>query len=49
MTNAVYSSLSRREAGLITNGVVGDIVFGDQRPADGLQAIAERLRAENSS
>ena len=48
MTNAVYSTLSRREAGIITNGVVGDIVFGDQHPEDGMQAIVDRLRAESS-
>ena len=48
MTSAVYSTLSRRQAGLITNGVVGDIVFGDQRPDEGMQAIADRLRAENA-
>ena len=49
MNNAVYSTLSRRQAGLITNGVVGDIVFGDQRPDEGMQAIADRLRAEDSA
>ncbi len=49
MTSAVYSTLSRSEAGLITNGVVGDIVFGDQRPDEGMQAIADRLRAEDSA
>lgn len=47
MTNAVYSTLSRRQAGIITNGIVGDIVFGDQHPQDAMQAIADRLRAED--
>ena len=49
MPNAVYSTLSRRQAGIITNGVVGDIVFGDQHPQEGMQAIANRLRAEDSA
>ena len=49
MPNAVYSTLSRRQAGLITNGIVGDIVFGDQHPQQGMQAIANRLRAEDSA
>ena len=49
MTNAVYSTLSRRQAGIITNGIVGDIVFGDQRPQEGMQAIADRLSAEDSA
>ena len=48
MTNAVYSTLSRREAGIITNGVVGDIIFGDQHPQDGMQAIIDRLQADNA-
>ena len=48
MTNAVYSTLSRRQAGIITNGIVGDIVFGDQRPQEGMQALADRLRADNA-
>ena len=48
MNNAVYSTLSRREAGIVTNGIVGDIIFGDQHPQDGMQAIADRLRAENT-
>ena len=49
MTHAVYSTLSRRQAGIITDGGGGDIVFGDQHPADGMQAIADRLRAEDSA
>ena len=32
MTNAVYSTLSRRQAGLITNHIVGNIIFGDAPP-----------------
>ena len=48
MNNAVYSTLSRREAGIVTNGIVGDIIFGDQHPQDGLQAIADRLRADDA-
>lgn len=48
MNNAVYSTLSRRQAGLITNGVVGDIIFGNQHPADGLQAIVDTLRADDA-
>ena len=46
MTNAVYSTLSRPRAGLITNGIVGDIAFGNQHPQEALQAITDRLRAE---
>ena len=49
MTTAVYSTLSRRQAGIITNGIVGDIIFGDQHSQDALQAIADRLRAEDSA
>ncbi len=49
MTNAVYSTLSRRQAGLITNGIVGDIIFGDEHPQDGLQTTVDRLRAEESA
>ena len=48
MTNAVYSTLSRRQAGIITNGIVGDIIFGNEHPQDGLQAITDRLRAEQT-
>ena len=48
MNNAVYSTLSRREAGIVVNGIVGDIIFGDQHPQDGLQAIADRLRADDA-
>ena len=48
MNNAVYSTLSRRQAGLITNGIVGDIIFGNQHPQEGLQAIVDRLRADNA-
>ena len=46
MRNATYSALSRRQAGLITNGIVGNIIFGDQHPQDSLQAIVDQLRAE---
>ena len=43
MTNAVFSTLSRRQAGLITNGIVGD-----QHPQEAMQAITDRLRADNA-
>ena len=49
MTNTVYSTFSRPRAGIITNGIVGDIIFGDQHPQDGMQAIVEQLRAEESA
>ena len=49
MTNAVYSTLSRRQAGIITNGIVGDIIFSNERPQDRMQAIVEQLRAEESA
>ena len=49
MTNAVYSTLSRRQAGLITNGIGGDIIFSNERPQDRRQAIVEQLRAEESA
>ena len=49
MTNAVYSTLSRRQAALITNGIVGDIVFGNQHPQVGLQALTDRFPAENAA
>ncbi len=49
MTNAVYSTLSRRQAGIITNGIVGDIIFGNQHPQDRMQAIVEQPRAEESA
>ena len=48
MKNATYSTLSRRQAGLINNGVVGNIIFGDQHPDEGMQAIADQLRAEDA-
>ena len=48
MTNATYSTLSRREAGLITNHIVGNIIFGDQHPDEGMQAIADSLREESA-
>ena len=48
MNNATYSTLSRRQAGLITNHIVGNIIFGDQHPNDGMQAIVDQLRAENA-
>ena len=48
MTNAVYSTLSRRQAGIITNGVVGDIAVGNEHPQDGMQAIAESCGAEST-
>ena len=50
MTTAVYSTLSRRQAGIITNGIVGDTaIFGNQHPQNALQAITDRLRAEDSA
>ena len=48
MQNAVYSTLSRRQAGLITNGIVGNIIFGDQHPQEGMQALVDSLREEAS-
>ena len=48
MKNATYSTLSRRQAGLITNGIVGNIIFGDQHPQDALQAIVDQLRADDA-
>lgn len=48
MRNATYSTLSRRQAGLITNGIVGNIIFGDQHPEDALQAIVDQLRADSA-
>ena len=48
MKNATYSTLSRRQAGLITNGIVGNIIFGDQHPEDALQAIVDQLRADDA-
>ena len=48
MTNAVNSTLSRRQAGLITNGIVGDIIFSNEHPQDGMQAIVDRFPAENT-
>ena len=48
MINAVYATLSRRQVGIITKGVGGNIVFGDQHPQDGMQAIADRLRADST-
>ena len=35
------------QVGLITNVVVGDIGFGDQRPDEGMQAIADRLSRQS--
>ena len=49
MTNAVYSILSRRQAGIITNGIVADTAIGNQHPQNALQAITDRLRAEDSA
>ena len=48
MQNATYSTLSRQEAGLITNHIVGNIIFGDQHPEDGLQTVIDRLREESA-
>ena len=48
MNNATYSTLSRRQAGIITNGIVGNIIFGDQHPEEGMQALADQLRADNA-
>ena len=48
MKNATYSTLSRRQAGLITNGIVGNIIFGDHHPQEGMQALVDSLREEAS-
>lgn len=48
MNSATYATLSRRQAGLITNHIVGNIIFGDQHPDEGMQAIANSLREEAS-
>lgn len=48
MQNATYSTLSRQEAGLITNHIVGNIIFGDQHPEDALQTVIDRLREESA-
>ncbi len=48
MRNAVYSTLSRRQAGLITNAIVGNIIFGDHHPQDALQALTDQLRADDA-
>lgn len=47
MQNATYSTLSRHQAGLITNHIVGNIIFGDQHPQQGMQALADQLNAES--
>ena len=48
MRNATYSTLSRRQAGLITNAIVGNIIFGDQHPEDALQALVDQLHADDA-
>ncbi|MDE2868239.1 MAG: hypothetical protein OXN91_06330 [Chloroflexota bacterium] len=48
MQDAVYSTLSRRQAGLITNHIVGNIIFGDQHPDEGMQALVDQLRADDA-
>ncbi|MCY3959711.1 MAG: hypothetical protein OXG65_15680 [Chloroflexi bacterium] len=48
MNNATYSTLSRRQAGLITNHIVGNIIFGDQHPDEGMQALVDQLRADDA-
>jgi hypothetical protein len=41
-------SLSRRQAGLTTNAIIGDIIFGDHHPQDALQTLTEQLRSEDA-
>lgn len=48
MKNATYSTLSRRQAGLITNHIVGNIIFGDHHPQEGMQALVDQLRTEDA-
>ena len=49
MLEAVYPSVSRREVGMITNGILGDIVFGTASPEQGMRDIVDRLRELPSS
>ncbi len=49
MLEAVYPSVSRRELGVITNGIIGDIVFGGASPEQGMRDIVDRLRELPSS
>ena len=49
MSNAVYPTVSRRETGIITNGIVGDIIFGTSPPEQGMRDIADRLRDQHST
>ena len=49
MSNAVYPTVSRREIGIITNGIVGDIIFGTSPPEQGMRDIADRLRDQHST
>ena len=49
MLEAVYPSVSRRELGVITNGIIGDIVFGTASPEQGMRDIVDRLRELPSS
>ena len=48
MTNTVYSTFSRPRAALITNGIVGDIIFGNQHPkkASKPSPTASQLRTQ---
>ncbi len=48
MANAAYPNLSRREVVLITNGLIGGVVFGGQSPSEGMRAIVDSLRAEQA-
>ena len=49
MLEAAYPSVSRRELGVITNGIVGDIIFGAASPEQGMRDIVDRLRELPSS
>ena len=49
MSNAVYPTVSRQEIGVITNGIVSDIIFGASPPEQGMRNIVDRLRDLDST